>query len=63
MAGLVTGLEFKDSEGNILLQVGDFENINKSVSYIDFKLDENERLIGFRSSNRAEFSTTHHFDL
>jgi len=50
--GLFSGLEFYDAKGAKILSVGRMKEQMPWFKFIEFSIDENERLVGIKSGRR-----------
>jgi hypothetical protein len=60
--GLFSGVEFYDANGAKILTAGRMKEDMVWFKYLEFQIEENERIVGVKSGRRGAF-VAHHFDL
>ena len=60
--GLFSGIEFYDANGSKILSAGRMLEAMPWFKYLEFTIDQNERLVGVKSGRRGA-KVAHHFDI
>ncbi len=60
--GLFSGVDFYDANGKRILRAGRMDEKMPWFKYLEFTIEQNERLVGIKSGRREE-KVAHHFDL